>query len=209
MDIKRVETRRRNELIPKLNKEFTYIQNLLEIYLSKVIEPMIKNCKKPFQALFEDHLKQKFEYRKSLRSGPSLHEDFVINFNYPSTFSEYKYDPNLGKIDQIHGKLKDSDNPLVFGFGDETTAYYKELKDLNNNEFQKFMKSILYKKAASHDRLLSFIEQEVPYDVWIIGMSCGLSDRVLLRQIFERDNCKTIKVYSGATGISGRQRGIS
>ena len=36
---------------------------------------------------------------------------------------------------------------------------------------------------------------EQPYDIEILGHSCGLSDRVLLSTIFQHDNCKSIKIH--------------
>jgi len=33
------------------------------------------------------------------------------------------------------------------------------------------------------------------YQVCVYGHSCGLSDRLMLNEIFEHDNCKSIKIY--------------
>jgi len=42
--------------------------------------------------------------------------------------------------------------------------------------------------------MLSFIESE-PFQVLIMGHSCGNSDRTLLNTIFEHKNCVSIKPY--------------
>ncbi len=42
--------------------------------------------------------------------------------------------------------------------------------------------------------MLSFIES-APYQVCIMGHSCGLSDRTLLATLFEHRNCVSIKPY--------------
>jgi hypothetical protein len=33
------------------------------------------------------------------------------------------------------------------------------------------------------------------YEVFIMGHSCGLSDRILLNSIFENPNCQSIKIF--------------
>ena len=42
--------------------------------------------------------------------------------------------------------------------------------------------------------MLSFIESE-PYQILIMGHSCGNSDRTLLNTLFEHKNCVSIKPY--------------
>ena len=42
--------------------------------------------------------------------------------------------------------------------------------------------------------MLSFIEAE-PFQVFIMGHSCGNSDRTLLNTLFEHPNCVSIKPY--------------
>jgi len=43
-------------------------------------------------------------------------------------------------------------------------------------------------------RLLNFIDSD-KYQIFIMGHSCGLSDRTLLNKLFEHDNCVSIKVF--------------
>jgi len=42
--------------------------------------------------------------------------------------------------------------------------------------------------------MLSFIEPE-PYQIYIMGLSCGISDRTLLNTLLEHKNCNSIKIY--------------
>lgn len=94
----------------------------------------------------------------------------------------------------IHGKLKDKNNPIIFGYGDELDDDYKRIENLNDNKFLENVKSIKYLETDNYKRLLEFLETE-EYQVFIMGHSCGISDRTLLNTIFEHDNCISIKPY--------------
>ena len=42
--------------------------------------------------------------------------------------------------------------------------------------------------------MLSYIES-APYQIYIMGHSCGLSDKTLLNTLFEHENCVSIKPF--------------
>ena len=65
---------------------------------------------------------------------------------------------------------------------------------LNNGECLKNVKSMRYLEAPNYRNVLSFIES-APFQVLIMGHSCGNSDRTLLNTIFEHRNCISIKPY--------------
>ena len=54
--------------------------------------------------------------------------------------------------------------------------------------------SFQYFKTPNYRELLSFLNSG-DYQVCIYGHSCGLSDRIMLNEIFENENCKSIKIY--------------
>ena len=58
----------------------------------------------------------------------------------------------------------------------------------------KNIKSIKYLESDNYRSVLSFLEAQ-PYQVLIMGHSCGNSDRTLLNTIFEHKNCISIKPY--------------
>ena len=72
------------------------------------------------------------------------------------------------------------------------------LYDININPLTpiiwKNFKSFQYSNTKNYDDLLRYIDSE-KFQVYILGHSCGLSDRVLLNTIFEHNNCRSIKVY--------------
>lgn len=106
----------------------------------------------------------------------------LLNFNYTSTADLYipqSYDyGNRFIINHIHGDLKDPTS-IVFGYGDELDDRYSNLVKLNNNDFLQNVKSIKYLEADNYRKMLAFIDS-APYQIYIMGHSCGNSDRTLL-----------------------------
>ena len=71
---------------------------------------------------------------------------------------------------------------------------FQKLKEKNENEALRHIKSIRYLEADNYRRMLEFIESG-PFQVCIMGHSCGNSDRTLLNTLFEHKNCVSIKPY--------------
>lgn len=125
---------------------------------------------------------------------------YFLNFNYTSTVKAYSDVLNTSetiesKVNYIHGEIGNiSDNKVNFGFGDEMDEDYKEIENIDDNEYLKNFKSFQYLQNSNYNDLLSYIESE-KFQVLIMGHSCGLSDRTLLNTIFEHKNCRSIKVF--------------
>lgn len=117
----------------------------------------------------------------------------LLNFNYTHTADLYCKKGDVFTVNQIHGDLKEPKS-VIFGYGDELDNNYKTIVDKNENKFLGNIKSIKYLESDNYRKLLSFIESE-PYQVLIMGHSCGNSDRTLLNTIFEHKNCVSIKPY--------------
>lgn len=128
---------------------------------------------------------------------------FLLNFNY-TRYIEPKFRDTLPNVlvnafdgDQIvhhiHGDLND-ENSIIFGYGDDSDEMYKKLLDKNNNRFLENDKTVKYLGSARYRNFLGFIES-APFQVCIMGHSCGVSDRTLLNTIFQHENCVSIKPY--------------
>ena len=117
----------------------------------------------------------------------------LLTFNYTHTAELYCKKGDMFTVNHIHGDL---DNPasVIFGYGDELDEDFKTLLKRNNNKYLSNIKSIKYLEADSYRKMLSFIESE-PYQILIMGHSCGNSDRTLLNTLFEHKNCVSIKPY--------------
>jgi hypothetical protein len=123
----------------------------------------------------------------------------IINFNYTNLIDTYMsklfpgYDNNENCVN-IHGQINDPKNKIIFGFGDEYDDNYKLIEKLNDNRYLDNVKSINYSLTKNYKNILKFIEDD-EYQVFIMGHSCGISDKTLLQTLFEHKNCKSIEIY--------------
>lgn len=117
----------------------------------------------------------------------------ILDFNYTNTSHKYKRTIPETNIIHIHGDLKHRDQ-IIFGYGDEIDEDYKRIQNLNDNDLLQHVKSIRYLESGNYRAMLEFIES-CPFQVVIMGHSCGISDRTLLNTIFEHKNCVSIKPY--------------
>lgn len=121
-------------------------------------------------------------------------QTMLLNFNYTHTADIYMpVGYHTFETNHIHGSIDNVDS-MIFGYGDELDEKYRELEKKNDNEYLKNMKSIRYQETDNYRKMLSFIEIE-PYQVYIMGHSCGVSDRTLLNTLFEHKNCVSIKPF--------------
>lgn len=116
----------------------------------------------------------------------------LLNFNYTEIADQYVKDSDF-EVNHIHGNL-DNTQGLIFGYGDELDDNYKKIQNLNDNEYLKNSKSVRYLESDNYRKMLSFIEA-APYQIYIMGHSCGNSDRTLLNTLFEHKNCVSIKPF--------------
>ena len=185
-----------NYNVINLNNDFLEIRNLLEKYLSLKTSNRIGIKPQILDKL--NHIIQ-----PNLFPGKDIINDkdiiLFLNFNYTNTETEYiEFIKN--QISQeircihIHGEINNSKNPIIFGYGDELDEDHKKIENKNDKHYFENEKSINYAKTPNYRNLLSFIDA-YPFNVYIMGHSCGKSDRTLLNSIFEHENCKTIKSY--------------
>ena len=115
----------------------------------------------------------------------------LLSFNYTKTVHLY-HNQNFF-LNYIHGELDKPQN-IIFGYGDEIDENYQALKNLNDNGCLCNLKTIKYLETDNYRNALAFMDS-APYQVCIMGHSCGNSDRTLLNTLFEHKNCLSIKPY--------------
>lgn len=175
----------KKELVNKLNGDFDFLITKLSDYI-KIINDTLVNVPK-LKADNSNNLNKAFTAKDSS-------EVKFLNFNYTETLynKDYAYDD---EIIHIHGRVSDIDrNPIVFGYGDESDPTYQKIEDSGENAYLEHLKSFSYFRAGNYHKLLSYIDS-APYVVYIVGHSCGLSDRILLNEIFEHRNCEKIEIF--------------
>ncbi len=178
--------------VERLNNDFSLIKKKLESYLVKEIEEL--------KVLRNGNLVDiayggiEGESNDSSQINRKVH---FLNFNYTYIVEDsikYTGDKIDVTFNYIHGELKNPQNPIIFGFGDEYDEYYATIKNSGEKEYLKFIKSFSYFQTRNYSQLVDFIENS-DFEVFILGHSCGLSDRTLLRKIFEHNICKKIKIF--------------
>lgn len=196
------ECMQHNISIKEPNKQLRFLQDKLVEYLAT---QTIKKKKITYQSIITDPIKEQdisnegkekalcdIESRKGEQSCKWNPENIMLlSFNYTPTVNLYSR-PNI-EHNFIHGTLEKPES-IIFGFGDELDKDYKSIQEANDNELLTNVKSVRYLEASNYRNMLRFIES-APFQVFIMGHSCGLSDRTLLNTIFEHKNCISIKPF--------------
>ena len=151
-----------------------YVSGFVDDYRKKYGNKMLKENELPQELLLPNNI-------------------MLLNFNYTHTAQLYLKDGSIFTVNQIHGDLNNPSS-VIFGYGDELDSDYKKIVNKNDNRFLANVKSIKYLESDNYRKVLSFIESE-PYQVIVMGHSCGNSDRTLLNTLFEHKNCVSIKPY--------------
>lgn len=192
----------------EVNEQFQFIKDKFLEYLTKQLrEDKLKSPDRALLNCFTQTIKpEEIKIKKGEAYGLSLGEPTpykicFLNFNYTSLLKNYfdSIEIRNRQLIYIHGNLPNNHEKRVcgdpvFGFGDELDKRYVEFENDNNNELFKHIKSFEYLQTNNYDSLIRFIDDD-DFQVHIYGHSCGLSDRTLLNQIFEHDNCKSIKIF--------------
>lgn len=185
-----------------LNEQLRFLQDKLVEYLTT---QTIEKKKITYQSIITGRIKEQdisnegkekalsdIESRKVEKSCKWDPEYIMLlSFNYTPTVNLYSR-PNI-EHNFIHGTLEKPES-IIFGFGDELDKDYKSIQEANDNELLTNVKSVRYLEAPNYRNMLRFIES-APFQVFIMGHSCGLSDRTLLNTIFEHKNCISIKPF--------------
>ncbi len=184
------DTVNKEKKLSELNTTMKNLINELQDYMFRL------NMPKPISS-YIDLFKE--EIHKLDNSACPLDKDelpgnsYIVNFNYTKTIDQYMGALHY-ELNYIHGKAFDKNNPMIFGFGDEIDKDYKKIEEEKIKGFFDYIKSFWYFKTSNYHNLIRFLDSAI-YQVYIIGHSCGLSDRTMLNMIFEHNNCRSIKIF--------------
>ena len=155
-----------------------------------------QRIRKSYQGLYFEDMCDKYNLER-LRTECRFLPDriMLLNFNYTRTADIYleNADKLRFSVNHIHGTLTEP-RSVIFGYGDELDDDYKALLKCNDNSLLRNIKSIRYTETDKYRKFLSFIESS-PFQIYIMGHSCGNSDRTLLNTLFEHKNCVSIKPF--------------
>lgn len=188
--------------IVKANKQIEVLQQKLYTYL-KVVESQLGPAKKfnemnlylkELQQAFHPHISEEIAQHKRLKPPTNI---IFLTFNYTNSLEWLKkMDPgnrvnndNFRGPYYIHGRINYSTvEELIFGYGDDVHDFYKELESENIAELIRLNKAFKYPQHRTYNYLMGELERS-EFDIIILGHSCGLSDRTLLKTIFEHEKC--------------------
>ena len=182
-----------------LNSQLDILRNKLIQYLkleSERANPFIENMHNiMYQPIKEREISVAYKKKQyeNLIGDIKPNATMFLNFNYTKTPERYISESSNTFVNYIHGNLENPES-VIFGYGDELNSSFKQLQDMNDNECLRHIKSIHYLESDNYRRMLEFVESG-PFQVVIMGHSCGLSDRTMLNTLFEHDNCVSIKPY--------------
>lgn len=178
--------------ISSLNDQLKFLTDLLVEYLKSVdkqgaiIDGIFTKIYAPVNA-------RDISVNASNYDSSDIERIMLLSFNYTNTAKMYLNKNIISELIYIHGKT-DEPQSVIFGYGDELDTKFKDLQNLNNDDCLNNIKTIRYLETDNYRSVLAFMES-APYQVYIMGHSCGNSDRTLLNTLFEHKNCISIKPY--------------
>ena len=213
---KSVENPKCGYTVKELNHQLSYLQSKLIEYLSSIktsngrkdlFDSMIdyfnpadfstEGRKKAFDSIGLDNTdldiidNKEVGYSYEVQNKLIPRRIMLLSFNYTGTARLYG---NFNMThNYIHGEIAKPNN-IIFGYGDELDKVYKDILDKNDNELLKNNKSSRYLLTRHYHIMLEFL-MSAPFQVLIMGHSCGNSDRTLLNTVFEHENCVSIKPF--------------
>lgn len=170
-----------------LNENFESIKQLLKKYLKKVLDE------------YQNPLDTEFKFEQSVKDIIQGYSNYlVIDFNYTMMMKKiinspsFNFDKNINDEIHyylIHGSLE---NDIIFGWGDDTSTEYKNIRENASYEYFNNFKTINYLMNNTYQKLFNDLESYQDYDIHILGHSLGKCDKTLLKNIFKKEKVNYI-----------------
>ncbi len=188
----------RENIIRVYNEKFNKLRLELVKYLKIVKAPweVGEEQNKHHRKISQYSSQLYYDVFESNNNDIGVDESMILNFNYTNSIQKIdKFFPLNTQLNivHIHGHSSD-ENSVIFGFGDELDKNYLMIESERSSEMFRYIKSPHYFQSPNYKRLNKFINQG-EYEVYILGHSCGISDRTLLNQIIEIEDCKSIRIF--------------
>ena len=183
--------------VNNINDEFDFLKMELESYLLRVQFGSKEGISTELLDIFYGKVNSRDIITCQIGQNVLPTKILFLSFNYTNTIEKYInsfYIEGQVDINYIHGKLDFAENPIIFGFGDEYNKNYLEFEELKSNELLTHIKSFGYFNASNYHDLMKFLEDDL-FEVYSFGHSLGLSDRTMLKEVFENENCKSIRIF--------------
>ena len=126
---------------------------------------------------------------------------FFLNFNYTNLLNRairnHKLNFDTGgapKTDEIniHGSINDDLSDILLGYGNISESIFEKVESLKDSDLFENFKTFYYTYSSAYGKLREFMDINF-FSVYIIGHSCGSSDRELLSEIFQHSRCAYVR----------------
>lgn len=182
--------------ITALNEDLEYLKSELVTYLAEIERTFDYDEFTKAQSEFAKRIQRFITPPKSHSIGLHGVKRLIINYNYTSTVESnlvgFRTDIETS-ISHIHGSLDHSESDIVFGFGSVDGPELRKILSCGISEAARNLKFLIYHRSGQNKEL-NRILKDGPFEVRIVGHSCGLSDGSTLREVFEHENCLKISV---------------
>lgn len=169
------------DTVEHLNADFESVRRCLESYLKIQNNKSVSAISSISSDIFGDE--------------DSINATLVLNFNYTNTERLYVSGAeDKIQVIHIHGQLGSEKNPIIFGYGDDTDENYRTVSNQGDNKYLDNIKTFQYNKVDNRKKLSKFIDSG-DYEVFVVGHSCEVSDKTILRQILSNENCRSIRLF--------------
>lgn len=205
-----LHTLQRNSFTKWSDIEYTYFTILNKysdtLFMKDILKSNPYTSTKEFDNEFEE-LKTKLEnYLQSeqtkfnkITSYINLFEKFnslntlILDFNYTETVKKYLGQNSRIVHIKIHGELKNDENPIIFGYA-ANKVEASLLSNENDEYLMKNIKKICYMLSDNKKKFENRLNESDYSDinVYILGHSCGISDRLILNEIFKHKKVTSI-----------------
>ena len=172
--------------IKAINQGFNDLREDLIKYLQALpIDEIMENLDlTPMSSRLESIVKESSDY-------------IIVNFNYTNTLTYYADVIDEKKIIPIHGSLNHLESqPVIFGYGNQSGASFQTIEDMGVSDYLENWKTNWYFSTSNLSKIIDFIKADIliptTIKVHIIGLSCGISDSVVLSEIFQNPCCEKI-----------------
>ena len=183
-------------------------------YSHPVISECLKPCRDENALRMENQKVSKEEISKSTndidsQNEHSNHPDQILflNFNYTNLLRRSIYTHRLSsesyklKFDElmIHGSINNGIDDIMLGYGNISELIFKQIESLENSTLFENFKTFYYTYNDQYSKLKEFIDSGY-FSIYIVGHSCGKSDRELLSEIFQHPRCVYVRQLAFPNG---------
>jgi hypothetical protein len=168
---------------PKSYKTAKDLNNDFDVIKEYLLEYLVSQEKKYTRLQAYSELFKKLNKKDTL----------ILNFNYTRLLKKYISNDYLGRVINIHGELENDENPIIFGYAADTSETRNFLD--KGKEFIRNIKKYCYKRTGEEKKFKEYLDLTKNIEVSILGHSCGISDKLILFDIFNGKNVSEIRIF--------------